>query len=160
MSLVSEGLCLAEESPEASERNRLLETRPLECASPGVLLVHSRACLTSLLDPGLLQLLEPWSLILVTASSSHFCRYLENHLANLFAGAWESRPEGPLPLDIPQASPQQVIRLSSLAEDPHLAGRSLFESVLGPCLWGLMVTHTVGSLSPICHSRFSAVWKS
>nr|KAF6480413.1 ilvB acetolactate synthase like [Molossus molossus] len=36
--------------------------------------------------------------------------YLENHLANLFAGAWEPRPEGPLPLDIPQASPQQVQR--------------------------------------------------
>ncbi|XP_049645242.1 2-hydroxyacyl-CoA lyase 2 [Suncus etruscus] len=36
--------------------------------------------------------------------------YLGNHLANLFAGAWEPRPEGPLPLDIPQASPQQVQR--------------------------------------------------
>ncbi|XP_048954296.1 2-hydroxyacyl-CoA lyase 2 isoform X1 [Canis lupus baileyi] len=36
--------------------------------------------------------------------------YLENHLANLFAGAWEPQPEGPLPLDIPQASPQQVQR--------------------------------------------------
>ncbi|KAK1342585.1 hypothetical protein QTO34_015351 [Cnephaeus nilssonii] len=36
--------------------------------------------------------------------------YLENYLANLFAGAWEPRPEGPLPLDIPQASPQQVQR--------------------------------------------------
>uniref|UniRef100_A0A2K5NYG2 2-hydroxyacyl-CoA lyase 2 n=1 Tax=Cercocebus atys TaxID=9531 RepID=A0A2K5NYG2_CERAT len=33
--------------------------------------------------------------------------YLENYLANLFAGAWEPQPEGPLPLDIPQASPQQ-----------------------------------------------------
>lgn len=36
--------------------------------------------------------------------------YLENHLANLFAGAWEPRPEGPLPLDIPQASPEKVQR--------------------------------------------------
>nr|XP_045237284.1 2-hydroxyacyl-CoA lyase 2 isoform X2 [Macaca fascicularis] len=36
--------------------------------------------------------------------------YLENYLANLFAGAWEPQPEGPLPLDIPQASPQQVQR--------------------------------------------------
>lgn len=35
--------------------------------------------------------------------------YLENHLANLFAGAWEPQPEGPLPVDIPWASPQQVI---------------------------------------------------
>ena len=34
--------------------------------------------------------------------------YLANPLANLFAGAWELEPEGPLPLDIPQASPQQV----------------------------------------------------
>ncbi|XP_020757693.1 2-hydroxyacyl-CoA lyase 2 isoform X1 [Odocoileus virginianus] len=36
--------------------------------------------------------------------------YLVNSLANLFAGAWEPQPEGPLPLDIPQASPQQVQR--------------------------------------------------
>nr|XP_005904210.2 PREDICTED: acetolactate synthase-like protein [Bos mutus] len=36
--------------------------------------------------------------------------YLANSLANLFAGAWEPQPEGPLPLDIPQASPQQVQR--------------------------------------------------
>ncbi|XP_017374577.1 2-hydroxyacyl-CoA lyase 2 [Cebus imitator] len=36
--------------------------------------------------------------------------YLENYLANLFAGAWEPQPEGPLPLDIPQAAPQQVQR--------------------------------------------------
>ena len=34
--------------------------------------------------------------------------YLANPLANPFAGAWELEPEGPLPLDIPQASPQQV----------------------------------------------------
>ncbi|XP_075857611.1 2-hydroxyacyl-CoA lyase 2 [Microcebus murinus] len=36
--------------------------------------------------------------------------YLRNHLAQVFAGAWEPQPEGPLPLDIPQASPQQVQR--------------------------------------------------
>ncbi|KAB0357717.1 hypothetical protein FD754_001873 [Muntiacus muntjak] len=36
--------------------------------------------------------------------------YLANSLANLFAGAWEPQPEGPLPLNIPQASPQQVQR--------------------------------------------------
>ncbi|XP_003796551.1 acetolactate synthase-like protein [Otolemur garnettii] len=40
--------------------------------------------------------------------------YLENYLANLFAGAWEPQPEGPLPLDIPQASPQQVQRCVEL----------------------------------------------
>ncbi|XP_027951090.1 acetolactate synthase-like protein isoform X1 [Eumetopias jubatus] len=39
--------------------------------------------------------------------------YLENYLANLFAGAWEPQPEGPLPLDIPQASSQQ----------PHLSSQ-------------------------------------
>lgn len=120
VSLVPEGLCQVGWSPEASEGNRLLETWSLRCVSPGVLLVHSSATFFSP-RPGLLQLLEPWSLILVTASSSHLCRYLENHLANLFAGAWEPQPEGPLPLDIPQASPQQVNRFPFLAEDPHLA---------------------------------------
>ena len=57
---------------------------------------------------------------LVTDSSSPLRRYLENYLANLFAGAWEPQPEGPLPLDIPQASPQQVNCLCALARDPHL----------------------------------------
>lgn len=37
-----------------------------------------------------------------------FVRYLENHLNNLFAGAWESRDVSPLPVDIPQASDDQV----------------------------------------------------
>lgn len=49
--------------------------------------------------------------------------YLDNHLGNLFAGAWEPRPEGPLPLDIPQASPQQVqrcVEILSRARKPLL----------------------------------------
>lgn len=47
--------------------------------------------------------------------------YLANSLANLFAGAWEPQPEGPLPLDIPQASPQQVqqyVEILSRAKRP------------------------------------------
>ncbi|XP_036089766.1 2-hydroxyacyl-CoA lyase 2 isoform X2 [Rousettus aegyptiacus] len=49
--------------------------------------------------------------------------YLDNHLANLFAGAWEPQCEGPLPLDIPQASPQQVqrcVEILSRAKRPLL----------------------------------------
>ncbi|XP_038596395.1 LOW QUALITY PROTEIN: 2-hydroxyacyl-CoA lyase 2 [Tachyglossus aculeatus] len=49
--------------------------------------------------------------------------YLKNHLANLFAGAWEPQPEGPLPLNIPQASTQQVqrcVELVSRAKKPLL----------------------------------------
>lgn len=67
----------------------------------------------------LLQFLEPQKLFLVTAHPFFFlCRYLENHLANLFAGAWEPQPKGPLPLDIPMASLQQVDPLSSSARTP------------------------------------------
>ncbi|XP_012883731.1 PREDICTED: acetolactate synthase-like protein [Dipodomys ordii] len=50
-------------------------------------------------------------------------RYLENCLANLFAGAWEPQPEGPLPLHIPLASPQQVqrcVEIVSRAKKPLL----------------------------------------
>ncbi|XP_037674145.1 2-hydroxyacyl-CoA lyase 2 isoform X3 [Choloepus didactylus] len=49
--------------------------------------------------------------------------FLENHLANLFAGAWEPQPEGPLPLDIPQAPPKQIqrcVELLSRAKKPLL----------------------------------------
>lgn len=35
-------------------------------------------------------------------------RYLNNHLMNLFAGAWETRDVSPLPVDIPQATDDQV----------------------------------------------------
>ena len=33
--------------------------------------------------------------------------YLNNHLSNLFAGAWEPRDCSPLPVDIPKASSSQ-----------------------------------------------------
>lgn len=36
-------------------------------------------------------------------------RYLNNHLMNLFAGAWETRDVSPLPVHIPQATDDQVI---------------------------------------------------
>ena len=72
------------------------------------------------------------------ASSSSLRRYLANSLANLFAGAWEPQPEGPLPLDIPQASPQQVTYLCSLARDPaplqplpHLLIFAFISNILG-----------------------------
>lgn len=38
-------------------------------------------------------------------------RYLNNHLMNLFAGAWEPRDVSPLPVDIPQGTDEQVGRL-------------------------------------------------
>ena len=34
-------------------------------------------------------------------------RYLQNHLNNLFAGAWEPRDTTPLPVSVPQASSSQ-----------------------------------------------------
>lgn len=37
-----------------------------------------------------------------------FWRYLNNHLMNLFAGAWETRDLSPLPVDIPLATHTQV----------------------------------------------------
>ncbi|CAL1548600.1 unnamed protein product, partial [Lymnaea stagnalis] len=33
--------------------------------------------------------------------------YLSNHLSSLFAGAWEARESGPLPVQIPKASNSQ-----------------------------------------------------
>lgn len=47
-------------------------------------------------------------------------RYLNNHLMNLFAGAWESRDVSPLPLDIPQATDDQVRPLLILKFTCHL----------------------------------------
>lgn len=40
-----------------------------------------------------------------------FSRYLNNHLMNIFAGAWEPRDVSPLPVDIPHATDEQVRRL-------------------------------------------------
>ncbi|KAF7664780.1 hypothetical protein LDENG_00165150 [Lucifuga dentata] len=47
--------------------------------------------------------------------------YLQNHLMNLFAGAWEPRDVSPLPVDIPQATDDQVqtcVELVSRAKKP------------------------------------------
>ncbi|KAK7099319.1 hypothetical protein V1264_003470 [Littorina saxatilis] len=47
--------------------------------------------------------------------------YLQNHLSNLFAGAWEVRDSTPLPVSIPQASSSQVqqcVQLLSRAKKP------------------------------------------
>ena len=81
------------------------------------------------------------------ASSSSLRRYLANSLANLFAGAWEPQPEGPLPLDIPQASPQQVTYLCSLARDPppppnlcHMLSGFSLNQYRGCQLGGFLVT--------------------
>lgn len=43
-------------------------------------------------------------------SDFFFSRYLNNHLLNLFAGAWEPRDVSPLPVDIPHATDEQVRR--------------------------------------------------
>ncbi|XP_012916101.1 2-hydroxyacyl-CoA lyase 2 isoform X1 [Mustela putorius furo] len=92
--------------------------------------------------------------------------YLENYLANLFAGAWEPRPEGPLPLDIPQASPQQVQRcmeilsrakrplivLGSQALLPPIPAERLRAAVetLGiPCFLGGMARGLLGRNHPL-----------
>ncbi|XP_005095679.1 2-hydroxyacyl-CoA lyase 2 [Aplysia californica] len=40
--------------------------------------------------------------------------YLGNHLANLFAGAWQIRDTSPIPLDIPQASQSQIQKCQEL----------------------------------------------
>ncbi|XP_044109770.1 2-hydroxyacyl-CoA lyase 2 isoform X1 [Neovison vison] len=92
--------------------------------------------------------------------------YLENYLANLFAGAWEPRPEGPLPLDIPQASPQQVQRcmeilsrakrplivLGSQALLPPIPAdrlRAAVETLGIPCFLGGMARGLLGRNHPL-----------
>ncbi|XP_076450796.1 2-hydroxyacyl-CoA lyase 2-like [Babylonia areolata] len=47
--------------------------------------------------------------------------YLQNHLGNLFAGAWEPRDTSPLPVSVPRASDsqiQQCVKLVSKAKKP------------------------------------------
>ncbi|XP_076978020.1 2-hydroxyacyl-CoA lyase 2 isoform X1 [Tamandua tetradactyla] len=92
--------------------------------------------------------------------------YLENHLANLFAGAWEPQPEGPLPLDIPQAPPQQVqrcVELLSRAKRPLLVLgsqallpptpadelRAAVETLGVPCFLGGMARGLLGRNNPL-----------
>ncbi|XP_055975487.1 2-hydroxyacyl-CoA lyase 2 [Sorex fumeus] len=92
--------------------------------------------------------------------------YLGNHLANLFAGAWEPRPVGPLPLDIPQASPQQVqrcVEILSRARKPLLVLgsqallpptpadklRTAVETLGVPCFLGGMARGLLGRNHPL-----------
>ncbi|XP_068943037.1 2-hydroxyacyl-CoA lyase 2 isoform X2 [Petaurus breviceps papuanus] len=92
--------------------------------------------------------------------------YLQNHLANLFAGAWEPQPEGPLPVNIPQASSQQVqrcVELVSRAKKPLLllgsqallpptpaeSLRAAVESLGIPCFLGGMARGLLGRDSPL-----------
>lgn len=92
--------------------------------------------------------------------------YLQNCLANLFAGAWEPRPEGPLPLDIPQASPQQVqrcVEILSRAKRPLLVLgsqallpptpanklRAAVETLGVPCFLGGMSRGLLGRNHPL-----------
>ncbi|KAK2846983.1 hypothetical protein Q5P01_009982 [Channa striata] len=92
--------------------------------------------------------------------------YLNNHLMNLFAGAWETRDVSPLPVDIPQATDNQVqkcIELVSRAKKPViLLGsqatlpptpaddiRKALEDLGIPCFLGGMSRGMLGKDSPI-----------
>uniref|UniRef100_A0A8D3D1E2 2-hydroxyacyl-CoA lyase 2 n=1 Tax=Scophthalmus maximus TaxID=52904 RepID=A0A8D3D1E2_SCOMX len=92
--------------------------------------------------------------------------YLGNHLMNLFAGAWETRDVSPLPVDIPQATDDQVqrcIELVSRAKKPViLLGsqatlpptpvddiRKALEDLGIPCFLGGMSRGMLGKNSPI-----------
>uniref|UniRef100_A0A665UMQ1 2-hydroxyacyl-CoA lyase 2 n=1 Tax=Echeneis naucrates TaxID=173247 RepID=A0A665UMQ1_ECHNA len=92
--------------------------------------------------------------------------YLTNHLTNLFAGAWETRDVSPLPVDIPQATDDQVqrcIELVSRAKKPViLLGsqttlpptpvddiRTALEDLGIPCFLGGMSRGMLGKDSPI-----------
>ncbi|MEE6483403.1 hypothetical protein FKM82_013540 [Ascaphus truei] len=87
--------------------------------------------------------------------------YLQNHLHNLFAGAWEPRDVSPLPVSIPQASAEQVqqcVELLSRAKKPvFLLGsqvtlpptpveklRKALESLGIPCFLGGMTRGMLG----------------
>lgn len=92
--------------------------------------------------------------------------YLNNHLMNLFAGAWEPRDVSPLPVDIPHATDEQVqscIELVSRAKKPViLLGsqatlppmpadeiRKALEELGIPCFLGGMSRGMLGKNSPI-----------
>lgn len=92
--------------------------------------------------------------------------YLNNHLLNLFAGAWEPRDVSPLPVDIPHAIDEQVqscIELVSRAKKPViLLGsqatlpptpadeiRKALEELGIPCFLGGMSRGMLGKNSPI-----------
>ncbi|XP_040593379.1 2-hydroxyacyl-CoA lyase 2 isoform X4 [Mesocricetus auratus] len=92
--------------------------------------------------------------------------YLQNCLTNLFVGAWEPRPEGPLPLNIPQASPEQVqrcVEILSRAKRPLLVLgsqallpptpatklRAAVETLGVPCFLGGMSRGLLGRNHPL-----------
>ncbi|KAK3774800.1 hypothetical protein RRG08_034889 [Elysia crispata] len=92
--------------------------------------------------------------------------YLNNHLNNLFAGAWEKRDTTPLPVTCPQATSSQVqkcIELISRAKKPViLVGsqatlppvpvedlRKALETLGIPCFLGGMSRGLLGKHSPI-----------
>ncbi|XP_062408638.1 2-hydroxyacyl-CoA lyase 2 [Sardina pilchardus] len=92
--------------------------------------------------------------------------YLQNHLSNLFAGAWESRDVSPLPVHIPLATDDQVqrcVELVSRAKKPViLLGsqatlpptpaediRKALETLGIPCFLGGMSRGMLGKDSPI-----------
>ncbi|CAN9511538.1 unnamed protein product [Ophioblennius macclurei] len=92
--------------------------------------------------------------------------YLQNHLKNLFAGAWEKKDVSPLPVHIPQATDDQVqkcIELVSRAKKPViLLGsqatlpptpadniRQALEDLGIPCFLGGMSRGMLGKNSPI-----------
>ncbi|KAM4651711.1 2-hydroxyacyl-CoA lyase 2 [Discoglossus pictus] len=92
--------------------------------------------------------------------------YLQNHLNNLFAGAWEPRDLSPLPVSIPQATNEQIqqcVELLSRAKKPvFLLGsqvslppipvenlRKVLESLGIPCFLGGMSRGMLGRDSPL-----------
>ncbi|KAK6191683.1 hypothetical protein SNE40_003306 [Patella caerulea] len=92
--------------------------------------------------------------------------YLRNHLENLFSGAWEPRPMGPLPVKQPMASRSQVKQCSELVSRSRkpvvLVGsqatlpptdvndlRSALESMGIPCFLGGMSRGLLGRYSKI-----------
>ncbi|KAM9317985.1 2-hydroxyacyl-CoA lyase 2 [Pholidichthys leucotaenia] len=92
--------------------------------------------------------------------------YLYNHLMNLFAGAWEPRDMSPLPLQIPQATEDQVqkcIEMVSRAKKPVILlgsqatlpptpveeTRKVLEGLGVPCFLGGMARGLLGKNNPI-----------
>ncbi|KAJ1081541.1 hypothetical protein NDU88_001721 [Pleurodeles waltl] len=92
--------------------------------------------------------------------------YLQNHLSNLFAGAWEQRDLSPIPIHIPQATTEQVqqcvellsrarapiILLGSQATLPPTSAEKLrktLEAIAVPCFLGGMARGMLGRDSPL-----------
>uniref|UniRef100_A0A3B3ZAB4 2-hydroxyacyl-CoA lyase 2 n=1 Tax=Periophthalmus magnuspinnatus TaxID=409849 RepID=A0A3B3ZAB4_9GOBI len=94
-----------------------------------------------------------------------FLSYLNNHLMNIFAGAWEPRDVSPLPVNVPQATDKQVqkcIELVSRAKKPVILLGSqatlpptpaddvkALEDLGIPCFLGGMSRGMLGKDSPI-----------